>query len=90
MGDQHLGNPLTIESPGNYQIEVQGVLSGDWSDRLAGMSIQTGISQSGASITTLSGYLRDQAQLSGILNSLYELHLPILSVALLAEDEEGK
>jgi hypothetical protein len=26
----------------------------------------------------LTGRLKDQAQLAGVLNSLYELHLPIL------------
>jgi hypothetical protein len=30
--------------------------------------------------------LRDQAELSGVLNGLYELHLPILSVKILTED----
>lgn len=28
----------------------------------------------------LVGYLRDQAVLSGVLNALYDLHLPLLSV----------
>lgn len=36
-------------------------------------------------VTTLVGQLRDQAALFGVLNSLYELHLPILSV----EYQEG-
>ncbi len=31
-------------------------------------------------VTTLVGLLRDQAGLSGVLNSLYGLHLPILKV----------
>jgi hypothetical protein len=34
-------------------------------------------------VTTLVGKLRDQAQLSGVLNTLYELHLPILLVECL-------
>jgi hypothetical protein len=38
-------------------------------------------SQAGqAPVTTLVGQLRDQAALFGVLNNLYELHLPILSV----------
>jgi hypothetical protein len=36
-------------------------------------------------VTTLVGQLRDQAALIGVLNSLYELHLPILSVVHLEE-----
>jgi hypothetical protein len=31
-------------------------------------------------VTTLIGRLRDQAELSGLLNSLYDLHLSILKV----------
>ena len=32
------------------------------------------------SVTTLLGELADQAALAGVLNTLYELHLPVLSV----------
>jgi hypothetical protein len=31
-------------------------------------------------VTTLRGELGDQASLAGVLNTLYELHLPIISV----------
>jgi len=31
-------------------------------------------------VTTLSGQVRDQAELMGVLNSLYQLHMTILSV----------
>ena len=41
------------------------------------------------SVTTLEGRVRDQAELMGVLNSLYELHLPILSVELLKSEEPG-
>ncbi len=34
-------------------------------------------------ITTLQGELSDQAALTGVLNTLYEQRLPILSVILL-------
>ena len=30
--------------------------------------------------TTLDGELSDQAALAGVLNTIYELHLPLLSV----------
>jgi hypothetical protein len=41
-------------------------------------------------VTTLTGRLRDQAELSGVLNGLYELHLPILSVEFLSEDNDAQ
>jgi hypothetical protein len=37
-------------------------------------------------VATLNGRLRDQAELSGVLNSLYNLHLSILKVEV-ANDE---
>jgi len=36
-------------------------------------------------IGELVGYLIDQAALSGVLNALYDLHLPLLSVENLDE-----
>jgi hypothetical protein len=39
-------------------------------------------------VTTLTGRLKDQAELSGVLNSLYELHLPILAVSIVESDDE--
>ena len=34
-------------------------------------------------LATLVGRLQDQAELAGVLNTLYELHLPLLSVEYL-------
>ena len=43
-------------------------------------------SATGSPHTTLFGPLRDQAQLNGVLETLYSLHLPILSVEKVDED----
>jgi hypothetical protein len=43
-----------------------------------------------STVTTLIGRVKDQAELSGVLNTLYELHLPILSVKILAEDNDAQ
>ena len=69
-----------MDKPGTYRIEVQGQLEASWSDRLGGMHITTDSSGKQCTMTTLEGRLRDQAALMGVLNSLYELHLSILSV----------
>ena len=63
-----------------YRIEVEGQLAESWSDRLAGMRITTRNRADQSFVTTLIGRLRDQAELSGLLNSLYDLHQPILKV----------
>lgn len=37
---------------------------------------------------TLNGILRDQAELAGILNTLYEMHMVVLSVHCLEADQD--
>jgi hypothetical protein len=77
--DQIYGaSKLTMQSPAIYQIEVQGKLNSTWSDKLAGMNITTYTQDE--NVTTLVGKLIDQAALSGLLQTLYELRLPILFV----------
>ena len=66
--------------PAVYRIRVQGQLDASWSDRLAGMTITVDSENEQKPVTTLEGLLTDQAALSGILNTLYDLHLPVLSV----------
>ena len=72
-----------FEKSATYHIRVKGHLDENWSDRLAGMRISTGLGADQNPETTLVGRIRDQAELAGVLNSLYELHLPILSVDFL-------
>jgi hypothetical protein len=78
---------LKLWVPATYRIKVEGKLDESWSDRLGGMRITTHGRKDQTTVTTLIGRVRDQAELTGVLNSLYELHLPILSVENLAEEE---
>ena len=73
---------ITPGESADYWIEIQGQLDESWSGRLGGMKIKAGSGGEKAVITELTGQVADQAQLIGVLNSLYELHLPILSVEL--------
>ena len=77
---------LKLWTPATYRIQVEGVLDEIWADSLAGMRISTRKRADQSTVTTLIGRLKDQAMLTGVLNGLYELHLPILSVKLLTED----
>jgi hypothetical protein len=67
-----------------YQIKVQGIVPESWSDRLGGMQISTSKKQGMKPVSILTGRVNDQAALSGILNSLYEMHLVVLSVKILS------
>ena len=71
---------LTFDGPAVYRIRVCGRISARWSARLGGMTITVEPADTGQSITTLLGELEDQASLAGVLNTLYELHLPVLLV----------
>ena len=76
---------FTFDGPGNYRIRVQGFLDEKWSERLAGMYITVSHREDRRTLATLVGRLQDQAELQGVLNTLYELHLPLLSVEYLDE-----
>jgi len=70
--------PVVFEEPAIYRIVVQGRLRDD--SCLGGMSIVSTSAEGEEPVTTLQGPLRDQAELSGVLNTLYEYHVSILTV----------
>lgn len=82
------GRDIDFGGPATYRIVVQGALSADWSDRLASLAITTTLREDHAAHTTLVGPIRDQAQLSGVLDTLYGLHLSILKVEKLEDENE--
>jgi hypothetical protein len=73
-------NPVPFDRPANYQINVLGRIDPTMSDLLGGMAISLDTVQADHPVTTLYGELVDQAALAGVLNTLYELHLTVLSV----------
>lgn len=68
------------DCPANYRIVIKGSVDPSWSKRLACLTVQDKSFESGLQITTLEGVMSDQAALAGVLDALYELHLPILVV----------
>ncbi len=76
---------LKFEAPASYRIRVQGHLDDSWSDRLGGMVITRAFTADKEQMTILIGHLKDQGSLSGVMNALYDLHLPVISVELLDE-----
>ena len=77
---------LTVYERATYRIQVQGVVDESWSDYYDGMTIQAKIEPDQPTVTTLTGQLLDQAALMGVLNRLYGLCLPLLSVECLSID----
>ena len=70
---------LTMQEPATYRIIVSGRIDPCSRGCLSVMSLSERLSEDGATETILVGRLPDQAALSGVLNTLYELHLPVLS-----------
>jgi hypothetical protein len=83
MGTKSSTKRSIFDSPATYEIHVQGALAADWSPRLEGMAIVMTAREDGMLTTVLTGELADQAALAGVLDRLYSLRLPVLSVSRL-------
>lgn len=68
-----------MHEPAQYQIQVQGRLPATWREMFGDLCAQTDNNGSEV-VTTLTGRLPDQAALNGLLQALYGLGLPLLSV----------
>jgi hypothetical protein len=70
---------LKIDTPLDCTIRAAGTLDPRWSARLGGLLVRaTGRAQP---VVEMSGRLVDQAALFGVLLTLYDLGLPLISVA---------
>jgi len=72
-------NRLHLDEPAKYRIQIQGSLGPHWSELMGGLEISVTKSQD-LPVTTLTGEVRDQAALMGVLNGLYALGYALLSV----------
>jgi hypothetical protein len=69
-----------MDYPAYFTIQICGRLSQDWSDRLGGLDVTCTETDASTPVTTLSGWLPDQAALMGVLNCVYNFGLATLSV----------
>ena len=67
-----------------HEIRVQGRLDDRWVDWLEGLAL----TRENDGTTTLTGPLADQAALHGVLNTIRDLNLPIVSVRRLYPDAD--
>jgi hypothetical protein len=84
----HSRKRLTLGTPATYRIHIQGTLDESWSSRLGGMTIAPASQEGEPPLTVLVGHLIDQAALLGVVNFLYDLGQPLLSVECLEIQEE--
>jgi hypothetical protein len=68
-----------------YRIQVQGHLTPEWADWFEGLLIQCWADGT----TTLSGPVRDQAALQGLLVKVWDLGLSLISVNPIELTQDG-
>jgi hypothetical protein len=71
-----------FDKPGIYQIRVKGVLDEKWSNWFGGLTITPQDDE-----TLLTGPVRDQAALHGLLAKVRDLGLPLLSVKRIGDKQ---
>ena len=76
------GVEFGCNTPSSYRIRVIGELDESSLEHLRGLEISTS-GQEKKPVTTISGQLPDQAALFAVLEALYDLRLPLLSVRCL-------
>jgi hypothetical protein len=71
---------ISLIEPAIYRIDIFGKLDKNWSDYCGGMTIENASDSRHRSRTVLIGRLADQSALIGVLNALYDIGCPIISV----------
>lgn len=71
---------LHLDQPSAYRITVQGVIGASWREYFDEMSLECQSTPDGTRVTVLTGCLPDQAAVQGVLQKLYNLGLPLISV----------
>jgi hypothetical protein len=74
---------LSLDGRATYRITLQGLLDPSWADELGNMRIRHTRRAGESPVTTLTGDVADQAALSGVLNLVYSLGYPLISVTCL-------
>ena len=85
---KNTSSKFSFVKPAVYKIKVLGDLNASWTERLGGLQINVQKSGDKGPVSVLIGQMNDQAALSGVLNTLYENHLTIISVNMLEDSNE--
>jgi hypothetical protein len=78
-----LNSKTDLNEPMAYQIRLKGHLDSEWADWFGGLTIT--LEDNGE--TLLTGPVRDQAALYGLLKKVRDLGLPLLSVSSIKPDQ---
>jgi hypothetical protein len=75
-----MGTKITLDQSAVYCIKVQGKLGEDWASYFEEMDVVFLSDTDGNPITMLTGEMPDQAAVQGVLQKLYNLGFPLISV----------
>ncbi len=75
--DIHVQHKNSVQSPGIYQIRVEGWLDAEWSEWFNGWDIE----HRDDLTTMLTGPISDQPELHGLLLKIRNLNLTLISVS---------
>jgi len=79
-------NEMSFGGEAIYEIQVVGSLNKIPSDIADDKQIETIQLSDNKYKHSIKCFIRDQAELSGLLNTIYDIHLTVLSVNYLNED----
>lgn len=74
------GKVISFTGPATYQITVQGIIDPNHSVFFGDMKINTTSKAEQAPVSTLTGNIKDQSALLGVLNALNNMRFPIISI----------
>lgn len=74
---------LTLGRSAVYRITIGGHLDDSWFDQHVCASVYSAVLHDAREVTVVTAVFRDQAELFGVLNSLYGLGFPLLFVEFL-------
>ena len=77
-----------LVEPSMYQICILGTLDKKWAEYYCGMAIENVYDPKRAAMTILTGLLADQSALIGVLNALFDIGYPLLTVEYLGAAEK--
>ena len=81
---------LGVEKQKVYQIRVQGRLDASWSDWFDGMTLTFENRGDDSPVTTLTGAVKDQAALHGLLAKISDLNLTLVSVSQIESNSKNE
>lgn len=70
---------VLLDDRANCRIRVHGFIGPQWSEYFQDLTISVSDEREQV-VTTLAGEVEDQAALLGIINNLYQLSYPLISV----------